>query len=118
VALVFLITIALWSLPILSSYVLILAFGFDVPAAAAFVVFVAIGAGTAIASTPGMFGVFQIASVVALGLFGVEKADALAYGVLLNAVQLVTLVLQGVVALPFVGISLGRLTRAAVKDGA
>jgi uncharacterized protein (TIRG00374 family) len=118
VAVVFVVTLLLWSLPILSSYVLIQAFGFDIPAAAAFVVFVAIGLGTALPHPPGMVGVFQIAAVVALGLFGVDKAEALAYGIILNAVQLVTLVVQGAVALPFVGVGVGRITRAAVDQPA
>jgi uncharacterized protein (TIRG00374 family) len=116
VAVVFFVTVLLWSLPILSSYVLILGFDLDVPVAAAFVVFVAIGLGTALPHPPGMFGVFQIAAVVALGLFGVDKAEALAYGIALNVVQLTTLVLQGLVALPLVGIGLGRITRAAVDQ--
>jgi len=118
VAVVFVVTLLLWSLPILSSYVLILAFGFDIPAAAAFVIFVAIGIGTALPHPPGMVGIFQIAAVTALGLFGVDKAEALAYGIILNALQLITLVLQGAIALPFVGIGLGRLTRAAVDQPA
>ncbi len=115
VAFVFVVTLLLWFLPILSSYVLILGFGFDVPFAAAFVVFVCIGLGTALPNPPGMFGVFQIASVVALGLFGVPKAEALAYGIVLNAVQFFTLVAQGLFALPFVDVNLARLTKEAVR---
>ena len=115
VALVFLITLALWSLPILSSYVLIRGFSIDAPFAAALVVFVAISAGTAIPPPPGMIGVFQIASVVALGLYGVPKADALAFGIALNAVQFLTLVAQGLVALPFLGVGIGDVTREAVS---
>ncbi len=116
VGFVFLVSLLLWSLPILSSYVLILGFGFDVPAAAAFVIFVAIGVGTALPNPPGMVGVFQVACVVALGLFGVDKADAFAYGVLLNAIQLLTLVAQGAVALPLANVELGTLTREAVRQ--
>ncbi len=115
VAVVFAVTLALWFLPILSSYVLILGFGFDVPFEAAFVVFICIGAGTAIPNPPGMVGVFQVAAWAALSLFGVPKADAVAYGILLNALQFTTLVAQGLVALPFVNVNLGRLTREAVE---
>jgi hypothetical protein len=61
-----------------------------------------------------MFGVMQIASVVALGLFGVPQAEALAFGIVLNAVQFFTLVAQGLVALPFAGVNLGEVTRTAV----
>ena len=117
VAVTFVVTLVLWFIPILSSYVLILGFGFDVPFAAAFVIFVCIGLGTALPNPPGMVGVFQIASVVALGLFGVERADAVAYGIILNAVQFVTLVAQGMVALPFLNVDLGDLTREAVHSG-
>lgn len=118
VAAAFALTLAVWFLPIVSSYVLMLGFGFDLPFAAALVVFVAIGVGTALPPPPGMFGVFQIASVVALGLFDVPKADALAYGILLNAVQFLTLVAQGLVALPLLGAGVGALTRAAVSHHA
>jgi uncharacterized protein (TIRG00374 family) len=115
VAAAFGLTLAVWSLPIVSSYVMMLGFGFDLPFAAALVVFVAIGVGTALPHPPGMFGVFQIASVVALGMFGVPKAEALAYGILLNAVQFVTLVGQGLVAVALLGVGVGEVTRAAVS---
>jgi uncharacterized protein (TIRG00374 family) len=117
VAVVFVITLVLWALPVLSSYVLIRGFGFDLPFSAALVVFVAISIGTALPPPPGMFGVIQIASVVALGIFGIPQAEALAYGILLNAVQFITLVAQGLAALPFVGASVGQMTRAAVECG-
>jgi uncharacterized protein (TIRG00374 family) len=117
VAVVFAVTLVLWFLPILSSYVFILGFDFDVPFAAALCVFVAISAGTAIPPPPGMFGVFQIASVVALGLFGVPKPEALAFGILLNATQFLTLIGQGLVALPMVGVDIGKMTRAALEHG-
>jgi uncharacterized membrane protein YbhN (UPF0104 family) len=88
---------------------------FDVPFSAALVVFVAISVGTALPAPPGMFGVIQIASVVALGLFGVPQAEALAFGIVLNAVQFFTLVAQGLVALPFAGVDIGKVTRTAVS---
>jgi len=115
VATVFLVTLALWMLPILSSWLLIRGFGFDIPAAAAFVVFVCIGLGTALPNPPGMIGIFQIASVAALGLYGVPKSEAVAYGIVLNAVQLFSLVVQGAIAMPWMGVGLKTITRAAVE---
>jgi len=115
VAGVFVATLALWLLPILSSWLLIRAFHFDVPVSAAFVVFVCVGLGTALPNPPGMFGVFQIASVYALGVYDIPKSEAVAYGIVLNAVQFFSLVLQGVLAMPWVGIGLGTITRAAVE---
>ncbi len=109
---VFLVSLALWSLPIFSSYIMIRAFHFAVPFNAALIVFIFIGFGTALPNAPGMVGTFQYACVLALGLFGVDKADALAYGLVLNAVQLVSLVVQGLVALPFAGVRMEDLVRA------
>jgi hypothetical protein len=100
------VSLILWSLPILSSYIMIRAFGFDVPFSAAVIVFIFIGFGTALPNAPGMIGTYQWACILALGLFGVPQANALAYGLLLNAVQLLTLVAQGLVALPLAGIRL------------
>ena len=91
---------------------MIQAFHFDVPFNAALVVFIFIGFGTALPQPPGMVGTYQYACVWALGLFGVPQPQALAYGLVLNAVQLSTLVAQGLVALPLAGVSLRDLLRA------
>ncbi|MFN8644127.1 MAG: lysylphosphatidylglycerol synthase transmembrane domain-containing protein [Candidatus Binatia bacterium] len=66
---VFLVSLALWFLPILSSWVMTRAFAFDVPFGAAVVVFIFIGFGTARRpNVPGMIGPFQYARIPALGL--------------------------------------------------
>jgi len=109
---VFVVSLALWFLPILSSWIIIKAFGFDVPFNAALIVFIFIGFGTALPNAPGMIGTFQYACVLALGLFGVNQTDALAYGLVLNALQLLSLVLQGVSALPMAGVRLADLRTA------
>jgi uncharacterized protein (TIRG00374 family) len=110
---VFLVSLALWFLPILSSYVMILAFGLDAPFSAAVVVFIFIGFGTALPNLPGMIGPYQYACVLGLGLFGVAEAQSLAYGIVLNAVQFLTLIVQGLLALPLAGVSLSDIRRAA-----
>ncbi|HVO23990.1 MAG TPA: lysylphosphatidylglycerol synthase transmembrane domain-containing protein [Candidatus Margulisiibacteriota bacterium] len=108
---VFVASIALWLLPILSSWVIIRAFNFNVPFNAALIVFIFIGFGTALPNAPGMIGTYQYACVLALGLFGVAQADALAYGLVLNALQLVSIIAQGLVAYPFAGISVDDFRR-------
>lgn len=108
---VFLVSMALWFLPILSSWVMIRAFDFDAPFSAALIVFIFIGFGTALPQAPGMIGTYQLACVLALELFGVARADALAYGLVLNALQLVTLVAQGLAALAISGISIDEIAR-------
>jgi uncharacterized protein (TIRG00374 family) len=102
---VFAVSLALWFLPILSSYVIIRAFSFEVPFSAAVIVFIFIGFGTALPNAPGMIGTYQYACQLALGLFGVDATSALAYGLVLNAIQLLSLVAQGLVALPLAEVS-------------
>lgn len=109
---VFVISLALWFLPILSSYIIIRAFDFPLPFSAAVVVFIFIGFGTALPNVPGMIGPYQYACVLALGLFGIDKVDALAYGLVLNAIQFLTIVAQGLIALPFAGVRLADLKHA------
>lgn len=111
-AAVFSVSLALWGLPILSSYIMLIAFGFDVPFNAALIVFIFIGFGTALPNAPGMIGTYQYACILALELFGVDKADALAYGLVLNALQLLSIVAQGIVALPLAGVTVGDFSRA------
>jgi len=110
-ATVFVVSVALWFLPILSSYVIINAFAFQVPFSAALIVFIFIGFGTALPNAPGMIGTFQYACVLALGLFGVDQTAALAYGLVLNALQVLSIVAQGLVAWPLAGIGLADLSR-------
>ena len=116
-ALVFAVSLAYWSLPVLSSWIAILAFGFDVPFNAALIVFIFIGFGTALPNAPGMIGTYQYACILALGLFGVGQAEALAYGLVLNAIQLGTLIGQGLVALPLAGVTVADFRRARAEYG-
>ena len=112
---VFVVSLALWFLPILSSYIMIRSFDFQVPFSAAVLVFIFIGFGTALPNVPGMIGPYQYACVLALGLFGVPKVDALAYGLVLNAIQFLTLLLQGVIALPIAGVRWSELRQARAE---
>lgn len=109
---VFAVSLALWFLPILSSYIMMLAFGFEAPFNAALIVFIFIGFGTALPNAPGMIGTYQYACILALELFGIDKADALAYGLVLNALQLLSIVAQGVIALPLAGVTIADFGRA------
>ncbi len=109
---VFVVSLVLWFLPILSSYIMTLAFGLNVPFSAALVVFIFVGFGTALPNLPGMIGPYQYACILALGLFGVSEVDGLAYGLVLNAVQFLTIIAQGLLALPIAGVSFADIRRA------
>ena len=115
---IFAVSIVLWFLPILSSWVMIQAFHLDVPFNAALIVFIFIGFGTALPQAPGMIGTYQYACILALALFGVPQPQALAFGLVLNALQLSTIVAQGLVALPLAGVSVRDLLRARGDEAA
>ena len=62
------------------------ALGISAPAVAALVVMIVLQLGTAVPSTPGKIGVFQVLAVIALAPFGIAREPALTYGVLLHVV--------------------------------
>jgi hypothetical protein len=91
---------------------MILAFDFGAPFDAALLVFIFIGIGTALPNLPGMIGPYQYACQLALGQYGVSEVDGLAYGLVLNAIQVLTIVAQGLVGLPLARVSIADLRRA------
>jgi phosphatidylinositol alpha-mannosyltransferase len=96
-----------WVLQWLSCYVLLVALGLDDGAglgAAAAVLF-AVNVTAVLPATPSNIGVFQAACVAVLGAYGVGHADALAYGIILQAVEMATAVVMGAPALVKEGLS-------------
>lgn len=97
-----------WLIQWSSCYVLLVAMGLDThvgPAAAAAVLF-AVNVTAAVPVTPSNIGVFQAACVAVLaGGYGIPYADALAYGIILQAVELATAFVLGVPALITTGLS-------------
>src|SRR5439155_1276078 len=92
-----------------SCYVLLLALGLDDRAgltAAAAVLF-AVNVTAVLPATPSNLGVFQAACVAVLTAYGVGAADALAYGIILQAVEIATAVVMGAPALVKEGLSWG-----------
>jgi uncharacterized protein (TIRG00374 family) len=71
------------------------ALGMDLPLWAPFLLAFIVCVGIMVPSSPGFVGVMEGACVVALGFMGVGGPEALAYGVLYHATQLVPLVLLG-----------------------
>jgi phosphatidylinositol alpha-mannosyltransferase len=97
-----------WILQWLSCYVLLVALGLDHQAgigAAAAVLF-AVNVTAVLPATPSNLGIFQAACVVVLsGGYGVSQADALGYGIILQAVEIATAVVMGMPALVKEGLS-------------
>jgi phosphatidylinositol alpha-mannosyltransferase len=93
-----------WGLQLLACFVLFTALGLDHHASigigAAAAALFAVNVTAVVPATPSNIGVFQLAviSVLTTG-FGVSAADALAYGVILQAVEIATAVALGLPAL-------------------
>ena len=90
-----------WAVQWLACYLLLVALGLDHRAgmgAAAAVLF-AVNVTAAIPITPSNLGVFQAACVAVLSAYGVGRTDALAYGIILQAVEIATALTMGMPAL-------------------
>ena len=90
-----------WAVQWLACYLLLVALGLDERAglgAAAAVLF-AVNVTAALPVTPSNLGVFQAACVAVLSAYGVGKTDALAYGIILQAVEIATAMAMGMPAL-------------------
>lgn len=100
--------LAAWALQWCSCWLLLTALGLDSHhglAAAAAVLF-AVNVTALVPATPANIGVFQAACVAVLsGAFHVSTADAIAYGIVLQVIELTTALLMGIPALVNEGLS-------------
>jgi len=90
-----------WALQWVACYALLVALGLDHLAgmgAAAAVLF-AVNVTAALPATPSNIGVFQAACVAVLSAYGVNHTDGLAYGIILQAVEIATALAMGMPAL-------------------
>jgi phosphatidylinositol alpha-mannosyltransferase len=98
-----------WALQLLSCYVLLVALGLDHRGAdlgAAAAVLFAVNVSAVLPVTPSNVGVFQAACMaVLIGAYGISAADALGYGIILQAVEVATAVVLGAPALVKEGMS-------------
>jgi phosphatidylinositol alpha-mannosyltransferase len=100
--------LAAWALQCLSCWLLLMALGLDarVGIAGAAGLLFAVNVTAAVPLTPANVGVFQAACVAVLsGAYHVSTPDAIAYGIILQAVELATALLMGMPALVNEGLS-------------
>ncbi len=93
----------------LAVWFMMLACGMRLPFGAGIIVFLVVRIGTAIPNAPANVGSFQFFTVVALGLFGVEKTPAAAFSIILFAVLTAPLWVLGLLAISRTGMSLADL---------
>jgi len=90
-----------WTLQWLACYVLLLALGLQAHGgvAAAAAILLAVNVSAVLPATPSNLGVFQAACLVVLAAYGVAAGPALAYGIILQAVEVSTALALGIPAL-------------------
>ncbi len=106
-----------WALQWLACYMVILALGLQSQAglAAAAAILLAINLSAVLPATPSNVGVFQAACLVVLAAYGVGAGQALAYGIILQAVEVITAIGLGVPALLKEGLSWSDIRRTGVE---
>ena len=106
-----------WGVQLFACYMLVLALGLDdVGIGGAAAVLFAVNVTAVVPATPGNVGIFQLAtlSVLTTG-FGVSTQDALAYGVILQAVEMATALGLGLPALVREGVTWSDLRMRALQ---
>lgn len=88
-------SIGVWAAATLGIYFCTLALNIDVPVMASIILIVLISLGTMIPSGPAYVGPVQYACILGLGIYGVDKSEALAYSILFHASHFIPITLTG-----------------------
>jgi uncharacterized protein (TIRG00374 family) len=84
------------------------AFGWDLPFEAGLTVGVFILVGISLPSAPGYIGIYQVACVLALGLYGIDESLAVAYSIVMQLLIFAIVGVQGLLVTVYCGFSLSR----------
>jgi uncharacterized protein (TIRG00374 family) len=84
------------------------AFGWNLPFEAGLTVGVFLLVSTSIPSAPGFIGVYQMACVLALGLYGIDQTLAVAYSLVLQLITFTIMGIQGMLVTAYCGFSLSQ----------
>jgi phosphatidyl-myo-inositol alpha-mannosyltransferase len=107
--------LAAWAVQTLAAYAILYALNLHGKAglAAAAAILLAVNLTALVPITPSNIGIFQAATIAVLAAYGVDAGHALAYGILLQAVEITTAIVLGVPALLGERISLNDIRRYA-----
>jgi len=101
------------ALQVATVWALMKAYGLDLSFWAAFGVLTVVRLGTVVPNAPGNLGLFQVACVVALGLFDVEKNDAKTFSFIMFFSLTLPLLVGGAIATALARLNLGELRHRA-----
>jgi len=102
-------------LQVATVWALMKAYGLDLSFWAAGGVLTVVRFATVVPSAPGNLGLFQVACVVALGLFDIEKNDAKTFSFIMFFSLTLPLLVGGAIATAMAGLNLGELRHRAAR---
>lgn len=109
-------TLLIWIVMGLSNYFVFLAFGFDLPIAASYVLLVVVSVSILIPSSPGFVGVYHAGTVWTLMQYQISKEQALSFAIVLHAAQYIPITVMGFYFLRKEHLSLKKLEAEAVAE--
>jgi uncharacterized protein (TIRG00374 family) len=115
----FSVSILLWSAMAICNYIMFFAFSFSLPLVAAFILVIVVNLGLMLPTAPGFIGSFHFFFIVGLTIFGVDREQALSFGILSHAVQFLFVVFMGIIYFPVLkiqGVPLGKKMGTLYKD--
>ena len=112
-----LISLLYFGLQVLSVFALMRAYGLDLSFWAAGGVLTLVRLSTVVPNAPGNLGLINLACVMALGLFEVEKTDAKTFSIILFVALTLPLLAGGAIATALTGLNIGEL-RDRARHGA
>ncbi len=92
------------------------AFGKSLPFEAALTVGVFLLLGTSLPSAPGFIGVYQVACVLALKLYGIDESSAVAYSIVMQLLSFVIMGTQGALVTIYCGFNLSKEHQHDLSD--
>jgi hypothetical protein len=105
-------SIFIWVTNSITIFLMFGAFGLKLSYLAAVVTLVILLIGIAIPAAPGFIGNWHFACVLALGLFGINKAEALTYAIVYHFLSIVVVLVLGLAFLPLNRFSMADLRKA------
>jgi uncharacterized protein (TIRG00374 family) len=108
-------TLVIWLSMGISNYFVFLAFDFDLPIDASFLLLVVVSISIMVPSSPGFIGVYHAGIVFTLSRYGIGSEDALSFALVTHAAQYIPITLMGFYFLRKEHLSLGRLEDEAVE---
>ena len=101
-----------WLVHAVGFYLGFLAVGLDVPFSAALFVQGVVGIGVSVPSSPGFFGVFELAATIGLAVYGVPRELAVSWALGYHILSFIPITVFGAVYFTRLGLNLTTVTRA------